>query len=102
MSINENRKYEISGEDGIIITKTGSNNWMGSICEEELDKSIEEHSWKIKILKTLGYSIMVGVATMDFDFNSASYQTNRNYGWNIIVGMDVYIQVHLIIIKIRI
>ena len=54
---------------------------MGSICEEELDKSIEEHSWKIKILKTYNYSIMVGVATIDFDFNSASYQTNKNYGW---------------------
>ena len=54
---------------------------MGGICEEELDKSIEEHSWKIKILKTKEYYIMVGVATMDFDFNSASYETNKNYGW---------------------
>ena len=81
LNINENRKYEISGENRNIITKTGSNNWMGSICEEELDKSIEEHSWKIKILKTLSYYIMVGVATMDFDFNSASYETNKNYGW---------------------
>ena len=24
---------------------------------------------------------MVGVATMDFDFNSASYETNKSYGW---------------------
>ena len=82
LNINENRKYEISGENRNIITKTGNgNNWMGSICEEELDKSIEEHSWKIKILKTNNYYIMVGVATMDFDFNSASYETNKNYGW---------------------
>ena len=76
LNINENRKYEISGENRNIITKTGNgSNWMGSICEEELDKSIEEHSWKIKILKTYDYSIMVGVATMDFDFNSASCGT---------------------------
>ena len=54
---------------------------MGCFCEEELDKSIEEHSWKIKILKTYVYNIMVGVATMDFDFNSASCETNKNYGW---------------------
>ena len=25
---------------------------MGTICEKELDKSIEEHKWKIKILKS--------------------------------------------------
>ena len=25
---------------------------MGTICENELDKSIEEHRWKIKIIKT--------------------------------------------------
>ena len=55
---------------------------MGSICENELDKSKEEHIWKIKILKTTQYyDIMVGVATIDFDINTASYQTNKNYGW---------------------
>ena len=81
LNINENRKYEISGENRNIITKTGSNNWMGSICEEELDKSIEKHNWKIKVLKTKEYYIMVGIATIDFDFNSASYETNKNYGW---------------------
>ena len=54
---------------------------MGSICENELDKSKEEHIWKIKILKTLYYDIMVGVATIDFDINTASYEKNKNYGW---------------------
>ena len=24
---------------------------------------------------------MIGVATIDFDINSAFYQTNKNYGW---------------------
>ena len=52
---------------------------MGTICEYELDKSIEEHKWKIKILKLSKYkSIMVGVAPIDFDINSSSYDT---CGW---------------------
>ena len=52
---------------------------MGTICEKELDKSIEEHKWKIKILKTTQYKqIMVGVASSDFDINSSSYNT---CGW---------------------
>ena len=51
---------------------------MGTICEYELDKSIEEHKWKIKILKTKYKSIMVGVAPIDFDIHSSSYNT---CGW---------------------
>ena len=51
---------------------------MGTICEYELDKSIEEHKWKIKILKTLGKHIMVGVAPSDFDINSSYHST---CGW---------------------
>ena len=54
---------------------------MGSICENELDKSKDEHIWKIKILKTSSYAIMIGIATSDFDFNRASYDTNNNFGW---------------------
>ena len=54
---------------------------MGTICEYELDKSIEEHKWKIKILKsTQNMNIMVGVAPSDFDINSSSYNT---CGWYI-------------------
>ena len=77
---------------------------MGSICENELDKSKEEHIWKIKILKTKSYSIMVGVATIDFDINTASHYTdekNKNYGWIIFVIMVHFILDHLIIIIIR-
>ena len=51
---------------------------MGTICEYELDKSIEEHKWKIKILKTQNKNIMVGVAPSDFDINSSEYNT---CGW---------------------
>ena len=54
---------------------------MGTICENQLDQSKEEHKWKIKILNTNSYSIMLGVANIDFDFNSASYDTKNNFGW---------------------
>jgi len=78
-NINENRKYEITGEYKNIFTKTGPDNYAGTICENELDKSIEEHKWKIKILKTTKNKyIMVGVAPIDFDINSSTYNT---CGW---------------------
>ena len=78
LNINENRKYIISGEKMNILTKTGTNcNWMGTICENELEKS-KEHKWKIKILKTQYKYIMVGVAPIDFDINSSHY---NNCGW---------------------
>ena len=78
-NIKENRKYEITGEYNNIFTKTGPNTYTGTICANELDKSIEEHKWKIKILKLTKYKdIMVGVAPIDFDINSSSYDT---CGW---------------------
>ena len=78
----KDRKFTITGEKENIFTKTGKDClWMGTICENQLDKSIEQHTWKIKILKTQHYYIMIGVATADFDFNSASYEKNKNYGW---------------------
>ena len=46
---------------------------MGTICEKELDKSIDEHKWKIKILKAINNDINVGVAPIDFDINSSKY-----------------------------
>ena len=64
-NINKNREYIITGENKNILTKTGTDGyWMGTICENELDKSIEEHKWKIKILASYNKSIMVGVAIM--------------------------------------
>ena len=77
-NINEDRKYIISGVKDNIITKTGTNaKVMGTICEKELEKG-KEHKWKIKILKTYDYNIMVGVAPSDFDINSSSFNT---CGW---------------------
>jgi len=50
---------------------------MGTICENELEKG-KEHKWKIKVLNTYAYDIMVGVAPSDFDINSSIYNT---CGW---------------------
>ena len=81
ININEDRKFEISGDKENIFTKTGNGGvWMGTICEYPLNQSIEEHVWKIKILKG-SYRIMIGIATSDFDFNRASYDINNNFGW---------------------
>ena len=77
-NINNNRIYTLSVENKNILTKTGSEGWMGTICEYELDKSIEEHKWKIKILNVQNNNLMVGVAPSDFDINSSCFNT---CGW---------------------
>jgi len=77
INIKENRKYIITGDNKNILTKTGNNSWMGTLCENELDQSIEEHKWKIKFLEGTSNDIMVGVTTSDFDINSSNYKT----GW---------------------
>ena len=75
---NDGRKYKISGEKGNIITKVDkTDNIMGIICENELEKKIE-YKWKITILKTKDFCINIGVTPIDFDLNSNKpYQ----YGW---------------------
>ena len=77
-NISEGRAYSLSGEQNNIITKTGSDGIMGTICEHELDRSIEEHKWKIKILKANSHAISVGVAPIDFDICSSKDDT---CGW---------------------
>ena len=46
---------------------------MGTRCEKELDKSTEEHKWKIKLLNFQYKKVMVDVAPIDFDINSSDY-----------------------------
>ena len=77
-NIESERKYEVTGENKNILTKTGNNGYTGTICENELDKSIEEHKWKIRFLKTESKFINIGVAPIDFDINSSKYDT---CGW---------------------
>ena len=80
-NINQDKLYSISGEKNNIFTKTGTDScWTGIICEKRLDMDINEHKWKIKILKTYNYNIMVGIATIDFDINSSDYSI-KNSGW---------------------
>ena len=79
LNIEENRKYIVTGKNKNILTCNGNGSWMGTICENELDKLIEEHKWKIKILKATKYkNIMVGVAPIDFDIHSSHH---NNCGW---------------------
>ena len=76
--ISQNRKYIISEDEENIITKTGTNcEWMGTICENQLDK-LKEYIWKIKVLETDNYEIMIGVANSDFDIMTSLYS---NCGW---------------------
>ena len=80
LNAKEEIKYSVSGEKENILTKTGTDgNWMGVICEKELDRNSKKCKWKIKLLKTKYKNIMVGVAPIDFDINSSLYD---NYGWN--------------------
>ena len=52
-----------------------------------------------EIIKTNNYDIMIRVAIIDFDINSASYETNKNYVCIIIVMEAHFILEYLIIIK---
>ena len=82
LNINEKRKFIVTGDNNNILTKAGTDTfYSGSICENELDKSIEEHKWEIKILKSKNKDILIGVATNDFDFNEANYNTCGWYLW---------------------
>ena len=82
INISQDRQYLVSGEKDNIITKVGTDScWMGNICEKQLDKSKDEYKWKIKILRTYNNNIMVGIASIDFDINSSSYEINKNRGW---------------------
>ena len=66
--IKEERKFRVTGDKKNILTKTGTSCYhCGTIWEKELDKSIEEHKWKIKTTKKKSKSIMIDVATSDFD-----------------------------------
>ena len=77
--IKENRKYVVTGNNKNIITKISNSETMGTICENELDKSIEEHKWKIKFLKTKSREINVGVAPIDFDILSTNQYKSCGY-----------------------
>ena len=83
IDLDDRRKCIISGENKNIFTKTGTDTYFcGIICKNELDKSIEEHKWKISILNSKSNNIYVGVAPNDFDiyFNILNH---KNCGWYI-------------------
>ena len=79
-TLNEKRQYKISGENDTknIITKTGPDGWMGTICENILENN-KIYRWKIKILQTQKNHIMVGIAPVDFDINLSDYNNCGYY-----------------------
>ena len=77
-NININRKYNVSGEENNIITKCGTDNqWMGTICNNQLDNS-KEYIWTIKILSSKYNNIIVGIAPIEFDINSSLFDSDNN------------------------
>ena len=71
--VKQSKKYTITGPNDNIITKTGTNNWMGAICENQLNNQIE-YKWKIKILNSSQHkNIMIGISPIDIIVNSSSY-----------------------------
>ena len=68
---------DIEVKDGNIIKKISKEGWVGVKYQNKLSKSKEEYIWIIKILKSFNKSIMVGVAPIDFDNKSPTF----NYGW---------------------
>ena len=55
---------------------------MGTICENELAQSIEEHKWKIKLLNVTRKELLVGFAPIDFDINSSDYNRGHYFYCN--------------------
>ena len=75
----ESQSYLITGEERNIVTKTKNDNIrIGIICENILEKD-RIYKWKIKILQTESYDIMVGVAPSDY--NNILKKNSYQYGW---------------------
>ena len=65
----KSRQYKVSGINKNIVTKIGENGWVCIICENVLNEKIE-YKWKIKIIKSFNRNPTVGIAPIDYDFNS--------------------------------
>ena len=74
LDIEENKKYEVYSKFQNIVTKVGNKSRVGILTEKYLGKRF--HCWKIRILKTCQYNILLGVANSDFDNKSPI-----SYGW---------------------
>jgi len=73
--------FKISGENYNILTKIknyGKNNYIGKICEGELEIN-KIYKWKIKILKSSKKRIIVGISLTNFPDDSDDY---CQYGWH--------------------
>ena len=97
-NIENNRKYNINGEDCNIITRNSRNKtkskseYIGIISENELEKEKVE-IWRIKVLFSYDKeNIVIGVASSQFDINSSMYD-DCDCGWYFTwSGKEKYIQ----------
>jgi len=76
LNIDEDKRYEVQGENQNILKKVGKNKWIGILCQNELKKD-RIHIWKIETLSNIK-NIIVGVAPYDFDISNSTYQ---DCGW---------------------
>ena len=74
-TIDQNKKDEILGNNQNIINKIGKNSWVGILSENKICKR-QLNCWIIKVNSTLQNSILVGIASSDFDFNANPYYNN--------------------------
>jgi len=76
-NIEISRKYSITGDKENILTKTSKTGvYTGALCKNVFQKN-KEYKWKIKILKTKGKRIYIGVSPTDFIISP----TPTKYGW---------------------
>ena len=69
--------YTITGENKNILTKIETQNWIGILSENILEKP-KLYKWKIKILKNQSKWIRVGIVPKDYDINTSA---NYSVGW---------------------
>ena len=89
-NIQNNKDYKISGENNNIVQKINGNGWVCILCDKELDKSIEEYIWRMKIINSFNNNPMFGVSKNDFNINSCSICKTDSHGW-FYCGHDGYL-----------
>ena len=86
-NIEDHRKYIVSGDNGNKVIKLNEfisihplfrkNNWIGIMFNNILEKD-REYRWKVKILKTQDFNIMIGVSPNNCDIKDFKY---KDCGW---------------------
>ena len=88
MNTNDDNNYEVSGELNNIIIKTGKiQKWICALCSNKFIHE-KENIWKIRILNTRNFQILVGVAPLSMNIQYIASrlglpgQTAWNFNYN--------------------